>query len=59
MNLAAFKKLLPACERAYEADLDQRDQTRSTKRQRERGGGRNSALEGVEEKLLFILFYTR
>ena len=57
MNLAAFKKLLPAFERAYEANLDQRDQTRSTKRQRERSGGRNSALKGVEEKLLFILFY--
>jgi len=43
MNLVAFQKLLPAFERAYEADLDRRDQARSTKRQRERSGGRNSA----------------
>jgi hypothetical protein len=57
MNLVAFKKLLPAFERAYEADLDRRDQTRSVKRQRERGGGRNSALKGMEAKLLFILCY--
>jgi hypothetical protein len=57
MNLVAFKKLLPAFERAYAADLDRRDQNRNTKRQRERGGGRNSVLKGMEDKLLFILFY--
>ena len=57
MNLVAFEKLLPAFERAYEADLDRGDQARSTKRQRERGGGRNSVLKGMAEKLLFILFY--
>jgi hypothetical protein len=57
MNLVAFQKLLPAFERAYESDLDRRDQARSTKRQRERGGGRTSALKSIEDKLLFILFY--
>ena len=57
MNLVAFQKLLPAFERAYEADLDQRDHARSAKRQRRRGGGRHSVLKGMEDKLLFILFY--
>jgi hypothetical protein len=57
MNLVAFYKLLPAFEQAYEADLDWRDQTRSAKRQREWGGRRNAVLKGMEEKLLFILFY--
>ncbi len=57
MNLVAFQKLLPAFERAYEADLDHRDQERKAKRQRERGGGRNGALREMEDKLLFILFY--
>lgn len=57
MNLVAFQKLLPAFERANEADLDSRDKKRRTKRQRKRGGGRNSLLKGTEEKLLFILFY--
>jgi hypothetical protein len=56
-NLAAFYELLPSFERAYEADLDQRDKERSSKRKRERGGGRNGALPRLEDKLLFILFY--
>lgn len=57
MNLVAFEKLLPAFERAYETDLDWRDRARATNRQRKRGGGRSSALKGIEDKLLFILFY--
>ena len=57
LNLAAFYELLLSFERAYEADLDQREQDRTTKRQRERGGGRNGALPILENKLLFILFY--
>jgi hypothetical protein len=57
LNLAAFYELLPSFEQAYEADLDQRDKERARKRQRERGGGRNGALSGLENKLLFILFY--
>ncbi len=57
LSLAAFYELLPAFERAYEADLDKRDQERARKRLRERGGGRNGALPNLEDKLLFILFY--
>lgn len=57
MNLVAFRKLLSAFEQAYEADIERRDQARSAKRQRERGGGRHSALKGLADKLLFILFY--
>jgi len=57
LNPAAFYELLPAFERAYEADLDQRDRARNVKRQRRRGGGRNGSLKGMEDKLLFILFY--
>ncbi|SRR6266498_2739667 len=59
LNLAAFYELLPSFEQAYEADLDQRDKERARKRQRERGGGRNGALSGSENKLLFILFYLK
>ena len=59
MNLVAFQKSLPVFERAYGSDLDRRDQARSTKRQREHGGGRTSVLKGIEDKLLFILFYFR
>jgi len=47
----------PSFEQAYAADLDKRDKERARKRQRERGGGRNGALAGSENKLLFILFY--
>ena len=57
LNLAAFYELLPSFEQAYQADLEKRDKARKTKRQRERGGGRNSALQSMEDKLLFILFY--
>jgi hypothetical protein len=57
LNLAAFYELLPSFEQAYAADLDKRDKERARKRQRERGGGRNGALSGLENKLLFILFY--
>ena len=57
LNLAAFYELLPSFERVYAADLDKRDKERTSKRQRERGGGRNGALPQLEDKLLFILFY--
>jgi len=57
LNLAAFYELLPSFEQAYGADLDKREKERSKKRQRERGGGRNSAVLGLENKLIFILFY--
>lgn len=54
---AAFQQLLPAFAQAYAADLDRRDQQRLQPRQRRRGGGRGSALDSLESKLLFILFY--
>lgn len=59
LSVEAFYQLLPSFERAYEADLDQRDRQRSQKRKRARGGGRNGALPHLEDKLLFILFYFR
>jgi hypothetical protein len=59
LNQSAFDKLLPAFCRAYENDLDQRDDQREQSRQRERGGGRKGALLTVEDKLVFILFYFR
>lgn len=57
LNLAAFYDLLPSFEAAYETDLEKREQARTQKRQRTRGAGRTSALKGLEDKLLFILFY--
>jgi hypothetical protein len=59
LNLAAFYELLPSFERAYEADLDERDKKRGRKRLRERGGGRSGTLRNLEDKLLFILVYFR
>lgn len=59
LNLAAFYELQASFERAYEADLDKRDKERTQNRKRERGGGRNSALSSLEDKMLFILFYFR
>jgi hypothetical protein len=57
LTVAAFHHLLPAFAQVYEADLDRRDQQRGTPRQRQRGGGRIGALGGLEDKLVFILFY--
>jgi DDE superfamily endonuclease/Helix-turn-helix of DDE superfamily endonuclease len=57
LTVAAFQQLLPAFAHAYAADLDQRDQQRTQPRQRQRGGGRSSALDSLETKLVFILFY--
>ena len=59
LNHAAFYELQPSFERAYEADLEKCDKERTQKRKRERGGGRNSALSSLEDKMLFILFYFR
>jgi hypothetical protein len=59
LNLAAFYELLPSFERAYEADLDQRDKERGKKRLCERGGGRSGTLRNLEDKMLFILVYFR
>jgi hypothetical protein len=57
LTVTAFNDLLPAFAQAYAADLDRRDQQRAQPRQRRRGGGRSGALGGLEDKLVFILFY--
>ena len=59
LTLKGFGKLLPAFEAAYEADLERREGQRAEARQRQRGGGRRSAIPKVEDKLVFILVYFR
>lgn len=59
LTLKAFQTLLPAFRCTYEVDLDRRDQERALPRQRQRGGGRKGAMETLEDKLVFILFYFR
>lgn len=59
LRLEAFAHLLKAFVDAYESDLDKRDKAKETARQRERGGGRISAIPTLEDKLVFILFYFR
>jgi hypothetical protein len=54
---AAFAKLLPAFNRAYETALLAQDVQRETPRQRCQGGGRKATLETMADKLVFILFY--
>lgn len=55
----AFAQILPTFVECYEADLDERDEAKETSRQRERGGGRISAIPSEADKLVFILFYFR
>ncbi len=57
LTVTGFEALLPAFERAYEADLDQRDAARKVKRQRARGGGSRGKLRTLADKLVFILCY--
>jgi len=59
LSIQAFEQLLPAFEAAYETDLLRRDEQRTTPRQRQRGGGRNSAVPEIADKLVFILVYFR
>ena len=59
LSLEAFNALLPAFEKAYGCHLDTRDHQRHTPRQRQRGAGRQGAISGIEDKLLFILVYFR
>lgn len=55
----AFEQLLPAFEKAYEADLMGREKQKVEVRQRQRGGGRRSAIPEMADKLVFILVYFR
>jgi hypothetical protein len=59
LRLEAFAQVLPTFADIYEADLDEREEARETDRQRQRGGGRTSAIPKLEDKLVFILFYFR
>lgn len=59
LTLPALQELLPAFQAAYQRDRERRDQSRSTTRQRQPGGGQKGALKTPEDKLLFILVYFR
>jgi hypothetical protein len=59
LTIDAFETLLPAFERAYDDDRQERDRQRPTPRQRRVGGGAKGALRTSADKLLFILFYFR
>lgn len=59
LRLEAFTQILLTFADCYEADLDERDEIREATRQRERGGGRISAIPSTADKLVFILFYFR
>lgn len=59
LSLPAFAQLLPAFEKAYDADLMRRDAQKAEVRQRQRGGGRQSTIPEMADKLVFILVYFR
>ena len=54
-----FKMLLPAFEQAYARRYPADKTHAGTSRKRQHGGGRKSALETVEQKLLFALVYQK
>ena len=54
-----FQLLLPAFERAYARRFPPNRTVRGTMRQRQRGGGRKTSLDGPEQKLLFALVYLK
>ena len=54
-----FKLVLPAFERAYEAAYPATKTLAGARRQRKTGGGRKSALDTPEQKLLFALVYLK
>jgi hypothetical protein len=59
LTLAAFQSLLADFLQAYDQDLQERDQRRSTPRQRHPGGGRKGVLSTAADQLVFLLFYFR
>jgi DDE superfamily endonuclease len=59
LTVEGFMALLPAFEAAYEVALDERDEQRTSPRQRERGAGQKGALPQTADKLVFILVYFR
>ena len=53
----AFAHLLITFRRAYEVALLAEEAHRPSPRQRQQGGGRKATLAGLEDRLVFILFY--
>jgi hypothetical protein len=54
-----FKTLLPAFQQAYERTHSARQTQAGQPRQRKPGGGRNGALDSIQQKLLFALVYQK
>ena len=59
LTLKEFKFLLPAFRNAYERTYPTDQTLTGEPRQRKAGGGRKSALDSFEQKLLFILVYQK
>ena len=57
LSTEGFRQLLPAFERAWEAELDRRDA--GQRQRRRRGGGRRGCLAGTADKRVFVLVYFR
>jgi hypothetical protein len=57
LSTEGFRQLLPAFERAWEAELDRRDA--GQRQRRRRGGGRKGCLAGTADKRVFVLVYFR
>ncbi|MCB0191333.1 MAG: transposase, partial [Anaerolineae bacterium] len=55
LTVEEFDELLPAFERAWEADVEKRASCKA--RKRKVGGGRKPTLKSSADKLLFILVY--
>jgi hypothetical protein len=59
LTLKEFQALLPAFERAYARKYPAHKTQVGKKRKRQVGGGRKSALDSLEQKLLFALVYQK
>lgn len=59
LTLKEFKLILPSFRQAYEKRYEGARTLAGEKRQRKIGGGRRSVLDGIEQKLLFILVYQK
>lgn len=59
LTLKEFKDLLAPFEKAYTRKYPTDKTGAGKKRKRQIGGGRNSALKSIEQKLLFILVYQK
>ena len=59
LTLKEFQALLPAFERAYSRKYPAHQTHVGKKRKRQVGGGRKSALDSMEQKLLFALVYQK